>query len=175
MKKPPKAKRLITKVRVTYSRALADRICVQLAEGKSLNSICSTDKYPAESVVRGWALDDKDGFSSKYTRARQLGYERLAEEILAISDTPMPGVRKVTKPVTMRDAEGDTIDTGEVFEEITEEDMLAHRKLQVDTRKWLLSKVLPKVYGDRQQVDVNDITDTASILAAARKRSGKTS
>lgn len=26
-------------------------------------------------------------------------------------------------------------------------------RLQVDTRKWLLSKVLPKIYGDRLQID----------------------
>jgi hypothetical protein len=28
-------------------------------------------------------------------------------------------------------------------------DVVAHKRLQVDTRKWLLSKVLPKIYGDK--------------------------
>ena len=31
--------------------------------------------------------------------------------------------------------------------------MLAHRKLQVDTRKWLASKLKPKKYGDKLEVD----------------------
>jgi hypothetical protein len=28
-----------------------------------------------------------------------------------------------------------------------------HQRLRVDSRKWLLSKVLPKLYGDRVAVD----------------------
>jgi hypothetical protein len=30
-------------------------------------------------------------------------------------------------------------------------DVIAHTRLQIDTRKWLLSKMLPKVYGDKVQ------------------------
>ena len=28
-------------------------------------------------------------------------------------------------------------------------DVIAHKRVQIDTRKWMLSKMLPKVYGDR--------------------------
>jgi hypothetical protein len=51
-----------------------------------------------------------------------------------IADTPQIGIKTVQKPSGT---------------ETTHGDMIEYRRLQVDTRKWLLSKVLPKVYGDR--------------------------
>lgn len=123
----------------SYSPEIADSICSQLAEGKSLNAICKQDGYPAESTVRGWALDDVDGFSAKYARAREIGYERLADEILNIADTPQIGSKTVSKATGL---------------EITEGDMIEHRRLQVDARKWMLSKMLPKKYGDKLEQTV---------------------
>jgi len=40
--------------------------------------------------------------------------------------------------------------------------------LQVDTRKWFLSKLAPKVYGDRLDVSVSDnrISISGALLAA---------
>jgi hypothetical protein len=109
-------------------------ICRRLAEGESLRAICRDEGMPSEATVRGWALAD-EGFSAQYARARELGYHALADEIVHISNTPQIGVKTKTN------------DKGEV--ETTEGDMIEHRRLQVDARKWFLSKVLPKVYGDR--------------------------
>ena len=50
--------------------------------------------------------------------------------------------------------------------------MIEHRRLQVDTRKWMLSKMLPKVYGDKQQVEVTGSLDVVTALNAARNRVG---
>ena len=44
---------------------------------------------------------------------------------------------------------------------------------RIDTRKWMLARKQPTKYGDRQQIDHNVTADTAAILTAARKRSGK--
>ena len=112
---------------------------------------------PGESAVRFWVLDDLNGFAAKYARARAVGYERMAEEIVAIADTPMIGTKSVSKATGL---------------EITEGDMIEHRRLQVDTRKWMLAKMLPKVYGDKQQIEHSGAVDIASTLLAARKRSG---
>lgn len=119
----------------TFTQEVADAICAELAEGKSLNEACKAEGMPAESTVRAWALDDVEGFSAKYTRARAIGYERLADEILSISDTTQPGVKTKVN------------EKGEV--ETTEGDMIEHRRLRVDSRKWMLAKMLPKVYGDK--------------------------
>lgn len=42
-------------------------------------------------------------------------------------------------------------------------------RLQVDTRKWMLSKVLPKVYGEKQQVEHSGV-DGAPIITEITRR-----
>ena len=142
---------------VRFSVEIAAEICARLAEGESLRSICEDPHMPSESAVRFWVVDDVEGFAAQYARAREVGYARLAEEILQIADTPVKGTKETTK---------------EWGTEISEGDMIEHRKLQVDTRKWMLSKMLPKVYGDKQQVDLTANVNVATVLSAARKRSG---
>lgn len=123
----------------TFTQAKADAICARLADGDSLREACATVGLVAESTVRAWALDDVGpGFAAQYARARGLGYDRLADELLRIADTPVPGVKTTTKP------------NGDV--ETIEGDMIEHRKVQIDARKWMLSKMLPKVYGDKVDV-----------------------
>jgi hypothetical protein len=138
-----------------YTAELADRICTRLAEGESLRAICRDEGYPAESTVRKWALEDESGFAAQYTRARELGYHALADEIIYISNTPQVGEK------TKTDDKGTETTTG---------DMIEHRRLQVDARKWYLSKVLPKVYGEKQQVEHSGVIGIADALREARER-----
>lgn len=121
-----------------FTPEIAALIYSDLAEGKSLRNTCAPSDMPAESTVRAWALDDVEGFAAQYARAREIGYEKRAEEILQIADTPLIGVKTKTN------------EKGEV--ERVEGDMIEHRRLQVDARKWMLSKMLPKVYGDKLAV-----------------------
>jgi hypothetical protein len=67
-----------------YTPDLADAICARLSEGESLNAICAAADMPSESTVRGWALDDREGFAAKYARARELQAHALAE--LAVTE-----------------------------------------------------------------------------------------
>ena len=121
----------------TYTRELADNICAELAEGKSLRSVCRRSDMPAASSVFKWLREDKE-FSEQYARAKEEAADALAEELLYISSTPKKG-----KIVTKKMIGDDTI-------EVTtrEEDMLGHRRLQVDTIKFIMAKMKPKKYGD---------------------------
>lgn len=126
----------------TYSEEIAAAICERMANGESLREICSEDAFPPESTVRGWAVDDVDGFSARYTRATQIRAAKLFDEIVEIADTQKSGVKTTTKT----DAEGnESVD-------VVEADMLEHRRLQVDARKWVVARMHPKMYGDRQDV-----------------------
>lgn len=113
-----------------YDGKIAAEICRRMAEGESLRGICEDEHMPGESTVRSWVIDDVNGFSAQYARARALQAERWAEEIMHISDE-LPAM------------------TGEGKYDSA---AVQHQRLRVDTRKWLLSKVLPKVYGDRLDV-----------------------
>lgn len=124
-----------------YSQEKADRICARLAEGESLNAICKDEDLPAESTVRAWALDDIEGFAAKYTRAREIGYERLADELLDIADDGSND--------WMERHDNDGGNAGWQFNG----EAARRSQIRLDTRKWMLSKMLPKKYGDK--IDLN--------------------
>ena len=117
-----------------YTQALADRICERLAAGETLRAICRDDGMPVESAVRAWALNAKSPFYAQYARAREIGYLGMGDELLEIADTTQEGV-------TVKESDRGT--------ETRTGDMIEHRKLRVDTRKWMLARMLPKVYGDK--------------------------
>jgi hypothetical protein len=118
----------------TYTPEIAKAICNRLAAGETLRAVCRGEEMPAEVTVRAWALDDVEGFSAQYARAREIGYATLFDQMLEIADTPQEGV------TTKENDKGTETRTG---------DMIEHRKLRVDTRKWMLAKALPKIYGEK--------------------------
>ncbi len=104
-----------------YTEELGPRICELLAEGNTLSSICKEHpELPSERTIRRWALDAEHPFSPQYARAREVGYHKMADDGLDIADAS-------------------ETDAGQV----------ARDRLRVEYRKWLLSKALPKVYGDK--------------------------
>jgi hypothetical protein len=120
----------------TYTEWHGEMICAGLAEGRPLAQVCDALGVPY-STAKQWELDIPE-HAAKVARARELMCHVLAEEALRIADTPALGVVRTTK------ADGGV--------EERHEDMTAHRKLQIDTRKWLLARWLPKVYGDKMAV-----------------------
>jgi hypothetical protein len=102
-----------------FTQELADEICERLATGESLRSICRDEHMPTETAVRKWALEDREGFGSQYTHARDLGLDAMADQVLSIADN------KDVDP--------------------------AHKRIQFDARRWYLSKMAPKRYGDKLQ------------------------
>ena len=118
-----------------YTDELAEEICQRLQDRESLNSICKDDHMPDESTVRLWAVENYRGFSPKYARAREIGYLGLADELIDIADDARNDwMDKQTRNGTVREVD---------------EECVKRSQLRVDTRKWVLSKMLPKVYGDK--------------------------
>lgn len=116
---------------------MVDDILARLSEGEPLAAICRTPGYPHPSTFRDWVNADED-LSRRFARARADGFDAIAEEALRIADTPVEGVRR-------KETEDGV--------EVTTEDMLGHRRLQIETRLKLLAKWDPKRYGDKVQVD----------------------
>ena len=117
-----------------YSAELATSICEKLAEGKSLRGICADESMPAESTVRKWAIEDREGFYAQYARARETQADVLAEEIVQISDEQAVCYSE----------------TGNAFDPDVNRD-----RLRIDARKWFASKVAPKKYGDKLELAGN--------------------
>lgn len=117
-----------------YTPELAKEICERLSDGEPLRQICRDEHMPAWTAIYAWAAQDK-ALSERIAQAREQGYDAIAEDLLAIADTPLMGETETSS------ANGLTI---------TRQDMLGHRKLQIETRLKLLAKWNPKKYGDRQ-------------------------
>jgi len=92
---------------------------------------------PAVGSVCRW-LAENDGFREQYARAREAQADTLADEILDIADDG-------TNDWMARE-DGSLEYNG---------DHIQRSRLRVDARKWIASKLKPKVYGERQQSDVN--------------------
>jgi hypothetical protein len=133
-----------------YDRdAVIAEICDRLSKGETLRSICRDKHMPAWQAVYQWVDDDED-FARRIARAREIGFDAIAEEALDIANTPVIGVR-----------EEKSVDGYKVIKE----DMLGHRKLQIETRLKLLSKWSPKKYGERQHLEHSGKVGLESLIA----------
>lgn len=86
-------------------------------------------------------MDADPEFATRFARARERGADAIAHEALEIADNPVEGVRTET---------GGKDGTKEI-----REDMLGHRKLQIETRLKLLAKWFPQKYGDKTEHTIN--------------------
>ena len=108
--------------------AILEEVCLRISKGESLRAICKDNHIPDLTTILRWRYED-ESFYQQYARAREAQAELLADELFTISDDE-------TKDIT-----------GEL--EMPNGVAVQRSRLKVDTRKWYLSKVLPKVYGDR--------------------------
>lgn len=145
-KATPKAK-MVTKAKqpakkprgrpTLYTEELAREILLRMAMNESLRSICEEPHMPHESTVRGWAVDDKNGFFTQYMRAFKLRAVSYAEEIVDISDDDA------------RDWEPVRSEDGEIIGIKVDGEHVTRSRLKVDSRKWVLSKLFPREFGDK--------------------------
>jgi hypothetical protein len=104
------------------AKAIIDGMAI---EGLSCFKSCEAVGVPIGTFI-GWTVENEK-LAESYARARETLIERMAAETLAIADAPVGST------------EHGTTDSGAVQKQ----------RLQVDTRKWMLSKLAPKKYGDK--------------------------
>ena len=69
-----------------FTAELAESICRELAEGRSLKQIQHDDGMPSMTTVMRW-LEAKPEFRDQYARARERQAHHYAAEIVEIADT----------------------------------------------------------------------------------------
>jgi len=114
-----------------YTKEIGDAICEHIGNGESLRKFCEMEGNPTKPTVLRWLRQNED-FQTHYARARQNAMEVMAEEIVDISD-----------------------ETNQIIKSGAEKKSSAYaqaQRLRVDTRKWVMSKLLPKKYGDKIDV-----------------------
>lgn len=125
----------------TMTPELVDEICTRIAMGESVANICRDESMPARSTVMLWAATDRDGFSDRYEQACKARAMYWADEILDIADDASNDYMEITGK------DDDAIGYKVVGEAVQ------RSRLRVDSRKWLLSKMLD-MFADKKTVDV---------------------
>ena len=129
-----------------YSQEIAEELLDRLAAGESLESICRDDHMPAPPTVRKWVAQRTEGvdgapaFSAEYARAREFGYDAMAERLLEFGLTDYIGPDGY-------------VDNGEI----------QRLRLLSDNRRWLLSKLMPRKYGDKVTQEITGDPDAPLV------------
>ena len=109
-----------------YNSALASKICMRMAGGESVRRICRDDEMPCFRAVMAWVHD------SSHVAYKEGFPEQYQAAMMSKAHHMFDELLEI--------ADDDTDDT-------------QRSRLRVDTRKWYLSKCLPKVFGDKLNLD----------------------
>lgn len=116
-------------------------------DGHSLRKACEQIPIPPKTFYE-WIDNDKEK-SKQYARAAEERADVMFEDILKIVD-----------------ATEDDIIINDEGNAITNHNVIQRDRLRADARKWMLSKMIPKKYGDK--LDMN--LDTSKIVPIITKR-----
>ena len=141
-KSGPKAKKVTSnarvrerKPRVTHSEDLVSTILDRVAKGEPLSKVCDSPDMPTRKSFFEWVAKDP-AILAAYNLAIEMRADLYAEETIQIADD---GSRDYTVTEDGR--------------EVPDHDHIARSRLRVDARKWYASKLAPKKYGDK--LDMN--------------------
>jgi len=111
----------------------------RISHGRSIANVCSDEDMPTTTTVYDWISKDS-AFSERYARACADRGLLYADRISDISDKLMKG---------------------EIAPDVA--------RVAIDSYKWISARLVPKLYGDRQSVDVS-VTHTHQLHLDALKR-----
>ena len=129
----------------TYTQEMAERICAEICEGKSVRTICKMVGMPSKMTVMRW-LNKHAEFKALYDRACIERAEAYAEEIVDIADDGSNDY--------VADGEGNVRFDGEHVQ---------RSKLRVETRKWICAKMKPKKFGEKVET-THEVGDSLQAL-----------
>ena len=109
-------------------------LCDHVIEGGHLAEFVQARGFSYTSMLRWLGADS--GRSEMYARAREDRADKIADEIVAISDEVEVAARYDGEDVRL------ALDAAAV----------ARNRLRVDARKWVASKLKPRTYGDKLDV-----------------------
>ena len=112
------------------SRALAERLCGEVAQGVPLTRACRAEGVRVDVVFK-W-LQRGEETRQLYARACETRLQVLEERVLELC-------------VLGHEA---------ALEEMTGKERLTAIKLEIDTLKWMLSKLMRRKYGEKQVVEL---------------------
>ncbi len=120
---------------------IQEKVVEAIQTGRSLRQVCQDDGMPDFRTVQRWIVSDGQ-FAVRYARARTAQADTLFDRMEAVEEAVSAG----------------TMDSHAA-------------RVVLDSMRWRASKLAPKVYGDRLDVQVSDTRISISgALQAAQSR-----
>ena len=144
-------------VHSTFTPDMGNKICKLIEDGFTFRKIEAMEGMPANTTILRWLSEGdtdiasnkpdtpKANFRRQYARSKSIQCHVIAEETLDISDD-----NSLDKVV---DKEGNLVSNPANVQ---------RDRLRVDTRKWHVSKLMPKIYGERV---LNDHTSSDGTMS----------
>lgn len=131
-----------------YTPELAEIICKIVATNPlGLPRLCAMfDEMPNPDTIRVWRWE-KAEFSAKYAEAKRFQAELMAESIDEVYES-LGAHYYHDKDGALR------VDSG----------LVAHARLMIDSKKWMASKLAPKIYGDKMQSETTVVVKHEDAL-----------
>lgn len=121
-----------------FTPELFETVLARVSTGETLRALARELNFDEGSYR--WHIANDEQLATRYATARQMQAESWADQIVELSDKQVMG--KKTK----------TNSDGSV--ETTTGDCIDRSRLKVDTRKWLMAKLHPKVYSEKIKQEV---------------------
>lgn len=132
-----------------FSWERAERVCERLEEGRPLSAICRDDKDidVSASTVRNWVTknygvgdefarkDFPGGFAQMFRLSFEVGVLALSDEMREIAD----------------DGSNDWMERN--GHRVVDNEAIKRSELRVKTIQWYLSKMLPRIFGDKIEIN----------------------
>lgn len=118
-----------------YSETLIDSICETLSTTHKSIRKCCEENGVSYNAFKAWINDQKPDFKeyalAQYTRAKDEQIAYLADEILNLT-------YEMQELIKQGKTYGDNVNAA-----------VSALRIQIDSIKWILSKLVPKKYGDK--------------------------
>jgi hypothetical protein len=139
-----------------YTQAIADSICNSIATNVlGLKAQAKRHpEWPDQNTIYEWIASNREGFGEKYARAKVQQLQSMEDEMLGIAD----------------DGSNDWMETKKG--KMLDREAVQRSQLRIDTRKWLMSHLLPKKYSDKLTLDGSLSIGLAEAISKARERVG---
>jgi hypothetical protein len=143
---------------VPLTPELIETVLTRIAAGESLRGICRDEGMPDMAQIMRLRISDKE-FAKQYTYAREMQAEVFGDELVEIVD----------------DGSNDWMEKkfGQQTAWVLNGEAVARSRLRFDQRRWWMSKVLPKIYGDKLAVEHSVDESLKNRLKEARARRSK--
>lgn len=120
-----------------FKKEMFDKLIDWISDGKTVRSFSREHKISFRTLLE-WVESSEEN-EKRYSRARVIQCESIAEEIFEIADDSSEDIRTIYK-------DGKLI-------EVENKEFVSRSKLRTDARIWYLSKVASGKYGNKIEVD----------------------